>query len=107
MKKQVIFVLCGGLFSGPVLAAAPAEAQSGEALHQTHCVSCHATITGGDGNSLYTRATRQVTNYSQLQNQVERCNQNLGLKWFDTEINEVAAYLNRDYYKFALPDAKK
>ncbi len=28
------------------------------------------------------------------------CEQNLGLKWFDDEVNSVATLLNKEYYKF-------
>ena len=62
-------------------------------LVKEHCSGCH-----DDG--IYTREERRVTTLDGLQNQVRRCDINLGLKWFDDDINDVVTYLNNQYYKF-------
>ena len=41
-----------------------------------------------------------MTSLASLEAQVRRCEQSLGLKWFDEEITDMAAYLNTHYYKF-------
>jgi hypothetical protein len=35
-----------------------------------------------------------------LGKQVRFCKDNLGLTWFDDEVNDVIHYLNKDFYKF-------
>jgi mono/diheme cytochrome c family protein len=73
--------------------AEEADPAAGKALHEAHCFQCH-------GTQVYTRADRRVRDLSQLRNQVQRCEQMLGLKWFETDIENVTAYLNQNYYKF-------
>ncbi|MGD2081781.1 MAG: cytochrome c [Chromatiales bacterium] len=80
-----------GLWNGA--GAEEADPAAGKALLETHCFRCH-------GTEVYTREDRRVQNLSQLRNQVQRCDQMLGLKWFETDIENVTAYLNQAYYKF-------
>jgi hypothetical protein len=37
---------------------------------------------------------------SQAGTQVRFCKDNLGLAWFDDEVNDVIGYLNKEYYRF-------
>lgn len=68
--------------------------ERGKKLHADKCVSCHTA-------EIYTREEHKVTHYEGLQSRVETCAVNLDLPWFDNDINDVVAYLNTDYYKFA------
>lgn len=80
----------------PLLLAAPAhaaDADKGKELHDKNCLKCHRS-------EVYTRADHRVTSRAGLDKQVQRCELNLGLRWFDDDIANVAAYLNRDYYHF-------
>lgn len=70
-----------------------ADPKLGHQLVETHCVRCH-------GSEVYTRADRRVTSLPGLYKQVRRCEQMLGLTWFDEDINNTATYLNLEYYKF-------
>ena len=76
------------LFTGPTV-----QADEAKALHEQHCVACH-------GNEVYTRDDRRVTAMSGLQAQVSRCENNLGLQWFDDQREGVVNYLNSSYYHF-------
>lgn len=79
-----------------VLAAASAQAADpavGKSLVESNCTKCH-------GTEVYTRSDRKVRSLPQLQTQVRRCELALGLKWFDEDIDNAAAYLNQEYYKF-------
>ena len=80
---------------------AKADLAAGKALHNQHCISCHASSFGGDGSAIYTREYRKVNTAKGLVAQVRNCNTNLGLKWFEDEELNVAAHLNQTYYKFA------
>ena len=71
----------------------PAEDKDVTDLYQFNCTSCH-------GAEVYTRTDRKVTSLASLEAQVRRCEQSLGLKWFDEEITGMTGYLNTHYYKF-------
>ena len=77
-----------------------ADLAAGKALHEKNCISCHASSFGGNGSEIYTREYHKVKTSRGLVAQVRACNTNIGLKWFEDEELNVAAYLNQTYYKF-------
>jgi cytochrome c553 len=79
---------------------AKADINAGKVLVEKNCISCHASSYGGDGSEIYTRAFHKVESSKALIAQVRACNTNLGLKWFEEEELNAAAYLNKNYYKF-------
>ncbi len=79
---------------------AKADVAAGKALHEKNCISCHASSYGGDGSAIYTREYNKVKTSKGLVAQVRNCNTMLGLKWFEDEELNTAAYLNQTYYKF-------
>lgn len=91
------------LMTVPVLAGpfADADVAAGQRLVEKNCISCHASSYGGDGSAIYTREYRKVKTSKGLLAQVRNCNTMLGLKWFEDEELNVAAYLNNTYYKFS------
>lgn len=70
-----------------------ADLAKGKQLTQENCIRCH-------DSEVYTRADRRVTSLPGLHTQVRRCEQMIGLKWFDDDIDNTATYLNLEYYKF-------
>ena len=95
-----LMALCGAA-SGQ---AAEAEAETnygalhgdptaGAELHMEKCTGCH-------GDEIYTREGRRVDNLARIDRQLLLCNQQIGLQLFDDELAHIAAYLNRDYYRF-------
>lgn len=76
------------------------DIRKGQELHSDNCISCHADMVGGDGSELYTRENRMVGSHDDLVAQVNNCNANLGINWFDDEVDAVVAYLNAEYYQF-------
>ena len=101
MKKLtiIIFSLVSLNVSANALLA-EADLAAGKVLHDKNCVSCHASSFGGDGSAIYTRDFSKVTTIKGLIIQVRNCNTNIGLKWFEDEELNVAAHLNKTYYKF-------
>jgi len=81
-------------------AIASADIQRGQTLHEQNCIACHAARFGNNGSDIYTRGNRRVGTLEALQTQVKRCENNLGLTWFDDEVKDVVNYLNKNYYKF-------
>ncbi len=65
-----------------------------------NCSKCHSERVGGDGSRMYTRPEHKVKNPDQLLSQVRTCNTMLNSGWFPEDEENVAAYLNREYYKF-------
>jgi cytochrome c553 len=70
-----------------------ADMDTGKSLVEKNCVRCH-------GSEVYTRNDRRITTLPGLHKQVRRCEQMLDLTWFDEDIDNVAGYLNHQYYKF-------
>ena len=81
-------------------AFANGDAKAGEALVQRDCIACHAQRFG-DATKMYTRADRKVRSPEQLLAQVRVCNVELKAGYFPDEEESVAAYLNRQFYRFA------
>jgi hypothetical protein len=92
MKTRIAvpLFLLAGIGADPAAAFDPGN---GKQLANENCRECH-------GTEVYTRADRRVTSRSGLTTQVQRCELALGLKWFDDEVEDVAGYLNRDFYKY-------
>jgi mono/diheme cytochrome c family protein len=77
------------------------NADAGKKTFDQHkCNSCHASMLGGDGSAMFTRAERKVKTPASLLTQVARCSVNLGLMLFEEDEENIAAYLNKNYYKF-------
>ena len=98
-------ILITALLALPLLAAAAPFPKGDPALGQklataANCTKCHSGKVGSDGSRIYTRAERKVTSPSKLLAQVRMCNTQLNTGWFPEEEEHVAAYLNREYYKF-------
>jgi len=73
--------------------AVQADAANGAELHQNNCARCHDA-------AFYTREDRRVQSLARLGTMVRLCKDNLGIVWFDDEVDDVIEYLNQEYYKF-------
>jgi hypothetical protein len=101
MLKTLLTLFCLASLNASANALfAKADVAAGKGLHEKNCTSCHASSYGGDGSAIYTREYRKVNTSKGLVAQVRACNTNLGLKWFEDEELNTAAYLNQTYYKF-------
>jgi mono/diheme cytochrome c family protein len=81
--------------------APAADLAQGEKLHNANCLSCHGPMAGGEPNAIYTRTDRRVSSAAGLRQQVQRCEQTLGLRWFDEDVDNVVGYLNERFYHFS------
>lgn len=95
--RIVVPLLCA-MFALPALAAG--DPKLGKPLHDKQCVSCHVKLLGGDGSAMYTRKPRLVNNLVALEQRVAVCSAQTNAGWFPEDEANVAAYLNRAYYKF-------
>lgn len=91
MNKSTITAGLISLLIGTAVQAA--DAQLGKELVEANCMRCH-------GSEVYTRPDHKVKSFPALIKQVQRCDQMIGLTWFDEDIENAATYLNQEYYKF-------
>lgn len=77
------------------------DLQAAKPLHDKACTSCHTRMYGGDGSKIYTRDGRMLSNKLELVQRVASCNATVSAGWFPEEENNVAAWLNQQYYHFA------
>lgn len=68
----------------------------GELLYATHCISCHNT-------EMHWRDKRVANNWISLKKQVRRWQDASSLAWRESDITEVARYLNETIYLFDKP----
>jgi len=79
---------------------ADGDPAKGAAMTRKDCDACHVRRFG-DVAAAYTRPDRRVTTPAQLKAQIAVCNSQLGTGYFPDEEAHIAAYLNREYYRFA------
>ncbi len=73
------------------------SAQSrGELLYSTHCGACHSS-------QMHWRDKKQVLDWTSLRAQVRFWQAQAMLGWNDSDINQVARYLNDTYYRMPPP----
>ena len=75
---------------GPALGV---DAERGEGLYQNHCTGCH-------DSRAHVREGRKATDREDLHGWVQRWATNLALDWGESEVDDVAAYLEARFYKF-------
>lgn len=72
----------------------------GKTLHDASCLQCHASITGGKANSLYSRAEHKVTSLAALQKRVKGCAVAADVSWSNEQRATVVNYLAKTFYRF-------
>lgn len=77
-----------------------ADIKNGKELHQGNCTSCHISMQGGDGSSIYTRENKRIESHPALIKQVKRCRDSLGVPWPEEHVNDVVEYLNNNFYNY-------
>jgi cytochrome c553 len=89
------------LFAATAASANPfpsGDAKAGQKLFEQYkCNRCHAKMTGGNGNAIFTRADRKVHNAAELLAQLDACSANIGVTLTPQEKQHLGAYLNRYY----------
>lgn len=97
IAKKLALTLTGLVASSvfiSTIAFAEGNVANGQKLFTgSKCNQCH-------GTDIFTKPSRKVTTLPGLEAQVRRCDSNLNTNWFDDEIIDVTAYLNKQYYKF-------
>jgi mono/diheme cytochrome c family protein len=80
-------------------AAAPAHSadlERGRALYENHCRMCHESLA-------FKRDDKVAKDYEEVRAQVNRWQTNTSLHWSAEDIENVASYVARTYYKIPCP----
>jgi cytochrome c5 len=78
----------------PVLAGDnAANVENGKKLYAANCTTCHDT-------KIHTRPNRIIHTYGDLVNRVKFCDAQAKAGFSESQINDVADYLNVNFYKF-------
>src|SRR5664279_2037959 len=72
----------------------------GKSLNAKDCADCGARRVAGDSVRIYFRGERRVYAPEQLLAQVSYCSPEVGASYFPDEEEHVAAYLNKQNYRF-------
>jgi mono/diheme cytochrome c family protein len=83
----------------PALAQSPPTAPTpsrGALLYDTHCGACHS-------EQVHWRDKKAAVNWPGLKTQVRRWQVEQKLDWTDSDVDEVARYLNVRFYRFEAP----
>ncbi|MDH5217875.1 MAG: cytochrome c [Gammaproteobacteria bacterium] len=91
-KYFAITLLLLVFFNNPLFANENLE--QGESLLLENCYGCH-------GEDIYSRPERMIKSYSSLVQRVRFCSLQRNLAWFEEDIEDVAAYLNDEFYRFS------
>ncbi|MDG6777996.1 hypothetical protein QCB44_04660 [Thiomicrorhabdus sp. zzn3] len=89
----VPWTLSAGMLLAPF--SASAEPHPGKVLHdKANCMKCHAEKPYNP---------QKTTSYPKLVKAVQFCNDNLNTGYWEDEVEQIADYLNSQYYKFEKP----
>ena len=98
--NKLIFTFIA-VFGLNLSAYAMPDLANGKKIDQQKCYACHAKKTGfGNGDMIYTRSDSKVKNLQNLKSMVAMCNTELRLDLFPEDEADVAAFLNKQFYKF-------
>jgi hypothetical protein len=81
------------------MAALPA-ANDGKSLKDKDCIDCRAQPYGGDAARIYFRGERRAHASDPMLAQVSYCSPEIGASYFPEEEEHIAAYLNKQHYRF-------
>ncbi len=96
-----LFLALIALFGAHVSAYATPDVVNGKKIDQQKCYTCHAKKSGfGNGDMIYTRGDSKVKDLQNLKSMVAMCNTELRLDLFPEDEADVAAFLNKQFYKF-------
>lgn len=86
--------------AGCLLSVSTILLADGKSLHDASCMQCHASLTGGDSNSLYSRGDRKVKSLAGLEKRVANCAIAADANWTPAQQQQVIDYLNSGFYHF-------
>jgi mono/diheme cytochrome c family protein len=93
MRRAALSLVLGGALLAAIAGAqAAGDAARGEKLHDS-CLSCH-------GTEVYVPPKRKVKTLAALRKETVRWGDHYNPAFKKAEVDDLVAYLNRDFYKF-------
>jgi cytochrome c553 len=73
---------------------AAGDTNAGKKLYKnSKCMRCHSS-------AIFKAKSRKIKNLKKLESKVRLCDSKLSTNWFEEDIQDVVAYLNKSFYKF-------
>jgi len=70
------------------------DSNTGKKLYKnSQCMRCHSS-------EIFKAKSRKVTTLKKLESKIRLCDSKLSTNWFEEDIQDVVAYLNKSFYKF-------
>ncbi|HTN93082.1 MAG TPA: hypothetical protein VMJ33_00720 [Gallionella sp.] len=96
MNKIWIYAVLAVCLEISPVAQAKGETSRGELLYTTHCIACH-------NEQIHWRDKKIARDWAGLKTQVSHWQGVAGLAWGDSDVVEVARYLNSRHYHYPEP----
>ena len=91
-RRELLCALAGALLLAACTGAPKGDPVRGMEVHKV-CLDCH-------GTELYTSPTRKIRSLDALRKDVLRWGDYYAPALSEQDVDDVTAYLNRDFYKF-------
>ena len=95
LRASMTLAACVAVAAAALGQPAPAPSR-GQLLYATHCIACHTT-------QIHWRDGKLARDFNSLKVQVRRWQRIGGLGWDESDIDEVARYLNQAIYRYPQP----
>jgi mono/diheme cytochrome c family protein len=92
MRGHLAALACAALLAGCTGSTPKGDPDRGAKLHEA-CLDCH-------GTGLYTSPERKIKSLEALRRDVVRWGDYYNPAFTEQDVDDVTAFLNRDYYKF-------
>lgn len=94
LPHSLIAVFVGMTLFLAASTAQGADAKAGQKLYEKNCTGCHDT-------SIHTRGDKSIIHsLSALKKRIKFCESMAKAGWGESQLEDVAAYLNTHFYKF-------
>lgn len=93
MKALILSAMMAGALVAACGEAPKGDPERGAKIHEV-CLDCH-------GTALYTKPDRKIQSFAALRKDVVRWGDYYAPALSEQDVDDVTAYLNRDFYKFA------
>ena len=97
MEVRTVLSLVSLIAATTLAPAHSADLERGRALYENHCRMCHESLA-------FKRGDKIANDYEEVRTQVNRWQTNTSLHWSAQDIENVASYVARTYYKIPCPD---
>ena len=96
MEYRAILSLVSLSAAVATASAHSADLERGRSLYENHCRMCHESLA-------FKRDDKIAKDYEEVRAQVNRWQTNTSLHWSEEDIENVASYVARTYYKIPCP----